>query len=238
MVVPARMVQRRPVPPPGRRLGIFAVVHPLPGGLDERILRAHRVVVEVPALRGEVAEDLGEQAPLPVVGQVMDAHGGHHRLQLRGDRRGPLAAGRHVELDVAVASGEPLHLPLADPHHLGRVVGEDRGAARVQVQDHPRGRPGARAQVQERELVLVGKGKQPGQEVPVGLTAALLALGFRRPGLDCLGGLPDSRVGIRWLAHELRLPSANALGQEGLRGGITGQDEAVRVFRPPYDLTA
>ena len=23
----------------------------------------------------------------------MDAHGGHHRLQLRGDRRGPLAAG-------------------------------------------------------------------------------------------------------------------------------------------------
>jgi len=111
-----------------------------------------------------------------------------------------IAAGHSPPADmsnstVAVASGEPLHLPFADPHHLGRVVGEDRGAARVQVQDHPRGRPGARAQVQERELVLVGKGKQPGQEVPVSLTAALLALRFRRPGLDCLGGLPDGRVG-------------------------------------------
>jgi hypothetical protein len=74
--------------------------------------------------------------------------------------------------------------------------------------------------------------------VPVGLTAALLALGFRRPGLDCLGGLPDGRVGIRWLAHELRLPSADALDQEGLRGGVAGQDEAVRVLWPLYDLTA
>ena len=111
--------------------------HPFPGGLDDGIGGPHRVIVEVPAARDQAVEYLGEQALLALVGQVVDAHRGHHRVQRGGDGCGPLAAGRHVELDVPVASGEALHLPLAGPHHLGRVVGEYRGAARTQVEDRP-----------------------------------------------------------------------------------------------------
>ena len=107
------------MPPPVRGPRILPVGDPFPGGLDQRIRRAHRIVVEVPAAGDEVIEDLGEQAPLAVVGQVVDAHRGHHGVQHRRDAGRPLPAGRHVELGVPVAAGERLHLALAGSHHLG-----------------------------------------------------------------------------------------------------------------------
>src|SRR6185437_8593097 len=111
VVVPARLLQRRPVVTAGGPLGILAIAHPVPGGLDDGILGQDRVVVEVPAAGGERGGYLGEQAPLAVVGQVVDAHGGHHGVERRRDLRGPLA-GRHVELDIPVAPRERLHLRL------------------------------------------------------------------------------------------------------------------------------
>jgi len=105
--------------------------------LDDGIRGAHRVVIEVPAAGRQAAEYLGEQALFALVGQVVEAHRGHHGIERRGDRRGPRAAGRHVELDVAVASRERPHLALAGPHHLGREVSQYRRAARVQVEDRP-----------------------------------------------------------------------------------------------------
>ena len=62
VVVPARLLQRHPVLPPGRRLGIVMGAHPFPGGLDDGIGGPHRVVVEVPAARDQVVVYLGEQA--------------------------------------------------------------------------------------------------------------------------------------------------------------------------------
>jgi len=146
-------------------------------------------------------EDLGEKSLLALVGQVVDAQRGHHRVERRGDRRRPFA-GRHVELDVAVAPGERPHLGLARPHHPGGKVGEYRGAARVPVQDRARRGPGARAQIQERERLARAEGQQDGHEPPVRHPVPLAVPRLRRPGRGDLSGLPDRRVHVRRGVHE------------------------------------
>jgi imidazolonepropionase-like amidohydrolase len=91
VIVPAGLLLRRAVQPLGRRFRVVTVVRPLPGRFGHRILGAHRVVVQVPATRDEVAEDLSEQALLSLIGQVVHAHRGHHGIERRRDRRGPVA---------------------------------------------------------------------------------------------------------------------------------------------------
>ena len=205
VVIPAGLFQRRAVQPVVARLGVVAVVHSLPGGFGHGIPRAHRVVVEVPAARNEAVEYLGEQSLLAFVGQVVDAHRGHHGIERRGDGRGPLAAGRHVELDVPVAPGVRLHLSLPRPHHLSREVSEDRGAARMQVEDRACRGPGPRPQIQERERLLRAEREQRRHEPPVFRTVSLLGLRLGRPSLNSLPGLPDGRVGVLRLVHEQKV---------------------------------
>src|ERR1035437_10259881 len=67
VVVVARLLLRRAVEALACRLGVVAIVHSLPGGFDNVIRRAHRVVVDVPTARGEALDDLGEQALLSVI---------------------------------------------------------------------------------------------------------------------------------------------------------------------------
>src|SRR5450759_87763 len=117
VVLVARLLLRRAMEAFACRIWVVVIVHSFPAGLDNGIRRAHRVIVGVPAARGEALEDLGEQALLSVIGQVVDAHRGHHRVDRCWNRRRP-AAGRHVELDVLEAPRERLHLALAFIHHL------------------------------------------------------------------------------------------------------------------------
>ena len=135
---------------------------------------------------------------------MVDAHRGHHGIDRRGDRRGPCAAGRHVELDVPVAPGVRLHLVPARPHHLGREVSENRGAARMQVEDRTRRGPGPRPEIQERERLLGAEGEQGGHEPPVPGTVSLLHLRLGRPGLYGLPGMPDGLVRVLRVVHEDR----------------------------------
>jgi hypothetical protein len=58
VVLVARLLLRRAVEALACRLWVVAIVHSLPGGLDNGIRRAHRVVVDVPPARGEGLEDL------------------------------------------------------------------------------------------------------------------------------------------------------------------------------------
>jgi hypothetical protein len=77
VVLVARLLLRRAMEALACRLRVVAIIHSCPGGFDNRVRGTYRVVVDVPAARGQVLEDLGEQAVLPVIGQVVDAHRGH-----------------------------------------------------------------------------------------------------------------------------------------------------------------
>ena len=65
--------------------------------------------------------------------------------------------------------------------------------------------PGPRAQIQERERLLLAEGEQGGHEPPVRRTVALLGLRLGRPGLNGLLGMPDGRVRVVRVVHEQKV---------------------------------
>jgi hypothetical protein len=56
---------------------------------------------------------------------------------------------------------------------------------------------------------LLRERQQESHEATVRRPAPFLALRLGRPGLDGIGGLPDSRVGVRWIAHGSISPLAS-----------------------------
>ena len=216
VVVPAGLLLGRAVQAFGRPLRIAGVVDPLPGGGDNRVLGAHRVVVEVPAAGGEVAEGLGEQPLLALIGQVVHAQRGHHRIEGRRNRGGPVPGG-HVVLDVPVPPGVGRHLLFADAPHGSGEVSEYGRAPRVRAEDRPGRGTRARAQVQEREPILLPERQEGGHEPLRRDVHALAPPGFRRPVLRDLGGLPDSGVIVVQLGHaqQATAPQAALIPQPG-----------------------
>ena len=91
---------------------------------------------------------------------------------------------------------------LAPPHHLGREVGQHRGAGRIQAKDRARGGAGPRAQIEERERILLPERQQAGHEPPLQRTALIALLLFRGPDPDGLGRPPDGSVRVRRVTHE------------------------------------
>src|ERR1700683_723606 len=136
VVLPASLLFGCAVLPPAGGFGVVEIAGSLPGGLHHGVFRPHWVVVEIPATRDKALEDLAEQTLLAFVGQVVHAHRGHHRVERRRDRLGPLA-GQHVELPVPVPPSERPHVALARAHHLRREVGEDCRGTRMMSEDGP-----------------------------------------------------------------------------------------------------
>src|SRR5215468_4606546 len=71
VVLPAGVFLRRRMQPPAGQLGIAVLSHTLPGCLDDRVLGADGIIIQVPAARREPVEDLGEQALLALIGQMV-----------------------------------------------------------------------------------------------------------------------------------------------------------------------
>ena len=81
VVLEVRLLHRRARVPFARSLGVDAIVRSSPRGLVHGIRGSHRVIVDVPATRGEASDYLGEQTPLVVVGAAVDAHRGDDRVE-------------------------------------------------------------------------------------------------------------------------------------------------------------
>jgi hypothetical protein len=73
VVFVARLLFGRSILPSRRCFWVTAVCGPQPGCLDDCILGRDRVVVEVLAPAKQVLQDLGEQLPFALIGEVMDA---------------------------------------------------------------------------------------------------------------------------------------------------------------------